>query len=60
MFLALISTTNVLKKNVLDSFFLENSVRGKGVIRLTHCEAPTRETNPDHKENFVLSTLYFV
>ena len=31
------------------SFFLDNSVqRGKGAMRLTPCEAPTRETRPDH------------
>lgn len=31
------------------SFFSDNSVqRGKGAMRLTPCEAPTRETRPDN------------
>ena len=31
------------------SFFSDNSFqRGKGAMRLTPCEAPTRETRPDH------------
>ena len=41
--------SSILYYTILYSFFLGKSVQaGKGAMRLTLCEAPTRETRPDH------------